>query len=221
MFINTSDGVKIAYDYYSAPRATDHELQATGYLVLIHMMPETKESWKEFAKAAAKDGFSSIAIDLRGHGQSQSGPNGYEAFADEEHQQSMKDIEAAIEFLKTQGATPENITLIGASIGANLCLWFLAEHPEFRKAVLLSAGESYRGIHLAPLLPKLRSDQKILMLASEDDVRTGGSNADANRKLAQMIPAGVEKKLVIFPVGGHGTAYLKEATSAVLDFLKA
>ncbi|MDO8303438.1 MAG: alpha/beta fold hydrolase, partial [Sedimentisphaerales bacterium] len=143
MHLITSDKVKIACDYYPAPRVA-------GYLVLVHMMPATKESWKELAEQAAAVGFASIAIDLRGHGRSQSGPNGHEAFADEEHQQSIKDIEAATEFLKTQGAAPEDIILIGASIGANLCLWYLAEHPEFKKAVLLSAGESYRGIHFAP-----------------------------------------------------------------------
>lgn len=209
----TSDKVKIAYDWYPAPH------REAGYLVLVHMMPSTKESWKEFAEQAANSGFSSIAIDLRGHGQSQSGPNGYEAFADEEHQQSIKDIEAAVEFLETQGASPEKITLVGASIGANLCLWYLVEHPEFKKAVLLSAGESYRGIKTIPLLARLAEGQSLLMFASEDDVRTGGSNADANRKLVAAVPAAVKKELIIYPTGGHGTSYLKEATPAVIDFL--
>ncbi len=213
MFLITSDNVKIAYDYYSAPRAT-------GYLVLVHMMPSTKESWKEFAEQAQKESFASVAIDLRGHGQSQSGPNGYEAFSDEEHQQSMKDIEAAVEFLQSQGATLEKITLIGASIGANLCAWYLAEHPEIKSAVLLSAGESYRGINLEKILPKLNAGQKLLMFASEDDIRQTNSNAVVNKKLAELIPAGVDKKLVIFPTGGHGTAYLDQATAPTLDFIK-
>ncbi|MDP1719242.1 MAG: alpha/beta fold hydrolase [bacterium] len=213
MFLETSDKVKVAYDYYPA-------LRATGYLVLVHMMPATKESWKEFAEQASAEGFSAIAIDLRGHGQSQSGPNGYEAFADEEHQQSMKDLEAAVEFLKTQGASPENITLIGASIGANLCLWFLAEHPEFKKAVLLSAGESYRGIKAPPLLVRLSAGQSLLMFASEDDIRNGASNADINKRLAEAVPEKVNKKLVVYPTGGHGTAYLEKAVPVILDFLK-
>lgn len=213
MGLITKEKVKIAYDWYPVPRAT-------GYLVLVHMMPATKESWKKFAEQAQKEGFASIAIDLRGHGQSQSGPNGYEAFSDEEHQQSMKDIEAAVEFLQSQGAAPEKITLIGASIGANLCAWYLAEHPEMRSAVLLSAGESYRGINLEKILSKLRSGQRILLFASEDDIRQTNSNAAVNKKLAELIPAGVDKKLVIFPAGGHGTAYLDQATTPILDFLK-
>lgn len=214
MFLEASDKVNIAYDWYPADKPA-------GYLVLVHMMSVTKESWKEFAEKAAVSGFASIAIDLRGHGQSQSGPNGYEAFADEEHQQSMKDIEAAVDFLKANGASPEKITLVGASIGANLCLWYLAEHPEFKKAVLLSAGESYRGIKTIPLLARLAEGQSLLMFASEDDVRIGGSNADANRKLLEMAPARIKKKLIVYPNGGHGTSYLNEATEAVMDFLKS
>lgn len=213
MELITSDKVKIVYDWYPAEKPA-------GYLVLVHMMPATKESWKDFAERMQKEGFSSIAIDLRGHGQSQSGPEGYEAFSDEEHQQSIKDLEAAVEFLKTQGAAPEKITLLGASIGANLCAWYLAEHPEIKSAVLLSAGESYRGINLETILPKLHSSQKVLMFASEDDVRQNNSSAVVNKKLADLIPANVNKKLIIFSTGGHGTAYLDQATANTLDFIK-
>ncbi len=214
MFLTTSDKVKIAYDWYPAPHS------GAGYLVLVHMMPSTKESWKDFAERMRKEGFSSIAIDLRGHGRSQSGPEGYEAFADEEHQQSIKDIEAAVDFLKSQGASSEKITLIGASIGANLCAWYLAEHSEIKSAVLLSAGESYRGINLESILPKLRSGQRLLMFASEDDIRQKNSNASVNRKLADLIPVNVNKKLIIFSKGGHGTAYLDQATTPALNFIK-
>lgn len=213
MLLKTSDGVNIAYDWYPAEKPA-------GYLVLAHMMPATKASWKEFAEVAQKQGFASIAIDLRGHGESDSGPEGYNAFADEEHQQSIKDIEAAVQFLKNEGASPEKIALIGASIGANLSIWYLSEHPEIRSAVALSAGESYRGIHILPMLAKLKSSQRLLMFASEDDVRTGGSNASVNRRLAEAVPEGTKSGLVIFSAGGHGTSLLPQASSKILEFLK-
>lgn len=214
MRLTTKDGVGIACDYYPAPRAM-------GYLVLLHMMPATKESWKEFAEEAAGQGFASIAIDLRGHGQSDSGPEGYNAFSDEEHQQSIKDVEAAVEFLKTQGAVLETITLIGASIGANLAVWYLAERPDIRSAVCLSAGENYRGIILPTLIQKLSVGQKLLMFASKDDVRNGGDNASVNTRMVSAVPARVEKELVIFDRGGHGTDLLPQASSKILEFLKS
>ncbi|MDO8467063.1 MAG: alpha/beta fold hydrolase [bacterium] len=214
MQLKTSDGVNIAYDWYPAKTPA-------GYLVLVHMMPATKESWKEFAEAVQKENFSSIAIDLRGHGQSDAGPQGYNAFADEEHQQSIKDLEAALDFLKTQGAESEKITLAGASVGSNLCIWYLSEHPEIKSAVALSAGESYRGIHILPMLAKLQSDQKLLMFASEDDVRSGGSNASVNKRLIEAVPEGVGRELAVFATGGHGTDFLPQATAKILEFLKS
>ncbi len=214
MTLTTSDGVNIAYDWYPAEKPA-------GYLVLVHMMSAAKESWREFAGSAAQNGFASIAIDLRGHGQSDGGPEGYNAFSDEEHQQSIKDVEAAVEFLKQKGAEPKKIILIGASIGANLAIWYLADHSEIKRAVCLSAGESYRGIRIVPMLAKLQPDQKLLMFASEDDVRNGGSNASVNTRVVSFVPADVEKELVIFDQGGHGTDLLPQAASKILEFLKS
>lgn len=214
MKLTTSDGANIAYDWYPADKPA-------GYLVLVHMMPATKESWKEFATAAQKGGFASIAIDLRGHGESDGGPQGYNAFADEEHQQSIKDIEAAVEFLKKEGAVPEKIILVGASIGANLCVRYLSEHPAVKSVVLLSAGESYRGIHILPMLAKLQKGQSLLFFASEDDVRSGGNNASVSKRLAEAVPEGVKRGLVIFSAGGHGTDLLPQASDKILEFLRS
>ncbi len=217
MKLTTKDNVEIACDWYPAENPA-------GYLVLLHMMPATKESWKEFAEMAAGKGLSSIAIDLRGHGESAGGPEGYNAFADEEHQQSMKDVEAAVEFLSARGkgerVLPEKIVLVGASIGANLALWYLAEHPEIKKAILLSAGEDYRGIKIPPLMQKLSAGQSLLMFASRDDVRKGGSNASVNERLAAMVPAGVAKRLVVYDSGGHGTSFLSQAGGDMIEFIK-
>ena len=118
MFLKTSDGIKIAYDLYDVA-------DPKGYIILAPMMPATKESWRDFANFTQKQGYSSIAIDLRGHGQSEGGPNGYENFSDNDHQKSIRDIEAAVEFLKNKGARPDRIILVGASIGANLSLKYL------------------------------------------------------------------------------------------------
>lgn len=198
MFLKTADNTKIAYDWYPAetPR---------GYLILIHMMPAAKDSWREFAGFLQKTGYASIAIDLRGHGQSDGGPNGYQKFSDNDHQKSILDVQAAVDFLKQQGAAPEKIAIAGASIGANLSLQYIAEHPEFKTAILLSPGLNYRGIQTEPLIQKLKSDQKAMFVSSRDD----GNNAEMNEKLASLIPAGVKKDLIIYETGGHGTTLLR------------
>jgi alpha-beta hydrolase superfamily lysophospholipase len=211
MFLKTSDNVKIAYDWYPVEKPK-------GYLALVHMMPAVKESWKYFAGAAQKVGLAGIAIDLRGHGQSDGGPNSYQKFSDREHQKSILDLQAAVDYLKNQGAVPEQIIFVGASIGANLSLWYLADHPEFKTAVLLSAGLNYRGIKTEPLVKKLQNSQKIMLVSARDD----GGNAEMNEQLAGLIPADVKKELIVYESGGHGTALLQaqpELLGRILNFV--
>ncbi len=208
MYLTASDGVRIAYDYYQ----TD---QPKRYLLLIHMMPATKESWKNFAEQMQDAGFASLAIDLRGHGQSDGGPDGFQNFSDAEHQKSIADVEVALGFLKEQGASWESIALIGASIGANLALWAMANHAVIKKAALLSAGLDYRGIQAPPLIRRLSANQQLLLIAGKDD----NDNAAMNETLSAHAPAGVTCNLMIVERGGHGTALLPQVTPVIRDFL--
>lgn len=192
--LTTSDNVKIAADFYKVE-------QPKGWLILIHMMPATKESWREFAEAIQKQGYESLAIDLRGHGKSEGGPAGYQSFTDQQHQDSIYDLEAAWKFLKSQAVSSEKTALIGASIGANLALKFIVQNPEFKKAVLLSSGLNYRGISTLPLVKNLKNNQSVLFVTSKDD----GNNAEENRQLYEAAPAKINKHLIVYERGGHGT----------------
>lgn len=197
VIIATKDGLSIAGDYYPS--------QGIRGALLIHMMPETKESWRVFAGELAKEGIHALAIDLRGHGKSSGGPDGFQRFTDQEHQKSILDIEAGVAFLKEKGIPIGEGVLIGASIGANLALWYATEHSEIAQIVLLSAGLNYRGIETQPLVQKLQKDQRVFFVSSEDDVRSGGNNADMNRVLYDAVPAGTVKKIFIYQSAGHGT----------------
>ncbi|MBI5401350.1 alpha/beta fold hydrolase, partial [Candidatus Wolfebacteria bacterium] len=159
VFIKTSDNVQLAADYFTVYKSSYS--RPKGWVVFLHMMPATKESWTGFAKKIQELGYESLAIDLRGHGKSQGGPDGFINFGDSQHQKSILDVEAAIEFLKTKGAEADKIALIGASIGANLSLQYISEHSEFQTAILLSPGVDYRGIKTETMIRKLTKDQKI------------------------------------------------------------
>ena len=104
--------------------------------ILLHMMPATKESFTPFAEKLHEKGWSVLAIDLRGHGESTkkihgelSTPMNYQEFSDEEHQSSMHDVEGARDWLEAQGIATENIVIGGASIGANLAINYMAKDP--------------------------------------------------------------------------------------------
>jgi len=212
ILLTTKDNVKIAADLYAVENPV-------GWVVLTHMMPATKESWKNFAADLQKSGYESLAIDLRGHGDSDGGPDGYANFSDAEHQKSILDLEAGVDYLiKYKGASADKISFIGASIGANLSLQYISEHSEFKTAVLLSSGLNYRGIKTEPMIKNLKSGQRIFFVSAKDD----DANVEENQKLYELTPAGVEEKIQIYETGGHGTDILKnqpELENLIIKFL--
>ncbi|MBI5797903.1 alpha/beta fold hydrolase [Candidatus Woesearchaeota archaeon] len=208
----TDDQVNIVGNYWQGGK---------NAVLLLHMMPATKESWEYFAEDLHKENFTVLAIDLRGHGESMEQEGGilnYKTFTDEEHQDSIKDVEAAVDYLKEQGA--ENIAIIGASIGANLALEYQSEHPEIKKAVLLSAGTNYRGIEILPYAAKLREDQQVYFVAGSLDGRSAGSADAMAKEIAQKIK---KKEIKIYNSTAHGTDLFAEddtLSKILIDWLK-
>ncbi len=106
--------------------------------------------------------------------------------------------------------------MIGASIGANLSLQYLARYPEFKKAVLLSPGLNYRGLRGEALAKKLRGDQRVLVVASKDDERSGGNATEAAQAIFEALAAKEASDILIYEDGGHGTDLLLGRDSEVL-----
>lgn len=196
----TDDGVRIAADYRRA--------EGNYAAILLHMMPADRKSYRGIAAKLENNGISSLAIDLRGHGESSGGPTGYENFSDEDHQKSIKDVEAASKFLAEKGFDKAHQFLVGASIGANLALQFLVENEEVPAAVLLSPGLDYRGIKTEPLITRVGKGKFLLIAASEDDA----GRADMARELYNKVPQGANATLLVYKNAGHGTAMFGKET---------
>lgn len=200
--LKTKDGVEL-YGTYVRTEKDD-----APAVVLLHMMPATKESWEEFQEMLADSGFQSLAIDLRGHGESvfQNGELlDYQVFTPEEHRAKIYDVDAATEFFIKKGLLWERIAFAGASIGANLSLWQQVRHHDIKASVLLSPGLSYRGIMTLELATQLSPEQCVFIVAAEDD--DGGWEYPAG-KMAEMIYEKLpcaEKKLKITEGRKHGT----------------
>ncbi|MCR4284323.1 MAG: lysophospholipase [Parcubacteria group bacterium] len=188
---------------------------AKGAGLLLHMMPSTKESWNGFAKELLEAGFSSLAIDLRGHGESDGGPEGFMRFDDKEHQKSMLDVKASIEFLKNKGVAIGKIFLAGASIGANLSLQYQKENPEIKASILLSPGLNYRGILGGELAKNLNDNQAIFASGSEHDcgyqdargLSADKCASDMAKDIFEAAPS-KNKQIKIFSNSAHGTTIL-------------
>ncbi|TSC99120.1 MAG: Alpha/beta hydrolase fold protein [Parcubacteria group bacterium Greene1014_15] len=169
------------------------------------MMPTTKSSWHSFAPLLVKEGYHVLAIDLRGHGESDDGPDGYQQFTDQEHEESIRDIVAAVDFLKQRGVDVAHLALIGASIGANLIVAFMALHHEVKSGVLLSAGTKYRGVDALHAIRDIVPSQRLFFVSSKDDISSYGGNYDMNIELMHALKKKVSRKWVVYNNAGHGT----------------
>ncbi len=95
-------------------------------VVLLHGYAETSEAWTETAQDLARE-FRVIAIDQRGHGQSDRATD-----RDYTRATQMEDLEAIIESLGLR-----SVTLIGHSMGGANAICFAAEHPEMTTALVV------------------------------------------------------------------------------------
>lgn len=197
----TQDHVEIIGNYYPARKDN------APAVILLHMMPATKESWEEFAQKLQTAGYQAFVIDERGHGESvrQAIPGSEERildwheFSDEEQQAKKWDVEAARVFFIQKGTEAPNIIVGGASIGANLALHYLADHPESPAAFALSPGLNYKGIETPALMERLHDGQRVFLAATEDDPQS----AEAVGVLERIGIA--QRQTHIFADGGHGT----------------
>ena len=155
----TDDGWTIRAAYIS-PR------KGRPVAILVHGVAAGKGEWLPLTAELSKRGIGSLAIDLRGHGESLSGPSGKTDFtgfdAAQEWPKAQKDIEAAAAFLKKRGIAAARLGYIGASIGANLVSW---AKPRPHWLALLSPGVDYRGVRLA----RPPSGLPVLVAASPPD----------------------------------------------------
>ena len=177
-------------------------------VLLLHMMPAGKETWREFQGKLREAGFQSLAVDERGHGESvwRNGERiDYKNFTDAEQQEKILDVEAAARFLAEQGVEPGQIAIAGASIGANLALQYQADHGEIKATVLLSAGIDYKGIKTEPLSRRILPEQSVFLSGAKEDVRSSGAScADAAQTLFNLLPS-KNKKIAVFEGKEHGT----------------
>lgn len=216
LFLTTSDNVKISASEF-LPDQKKYP-KPKGWVLFLHMMPATKESWKVLADRLQQEGYVGLAIDLRGHGASDDGPVGYRGFSDAEHQDSIRDVDVGIDILHALGARDERITLIGASIGANLALQYASQHRTIASVVAISPGLNYHGIASKPFVEQLIPGKRLFLIASQDDDRVP-DNAEEVIALYDAVPEGVIVGHTIVDVHGHGTNILVQSPEIIDEIL--
>jgi alpha-beta hydrolase superfamily lysophospholipase len=162
----TEDGITIVGDWVTSPTTV-------GAVILLHAMPDTRGSWAVFQQTLAQRGLASLAIDLRGHGESTRGTEGrtldYRKFAEGGHVACINDVRGAYAWIRSRSIDRDRIVAVGASVGANLALQFLSDEPQVPAAGLLSPGEEYHGVNAIEAADFVLPHQAVWIAASNDD----------------------------------------------------
>ena len=178
-------------------------------VVLAHMYPADQTSWWAFAQVLAEEGYMALAFDFRGY---------RESGGDKKVKLMDRDVKAALEFLRAQGASA--VFLIGASMGGTASLK-VASREDVAGVVSLSAPVEFRGISLKGEQVRVPT----LLMATVGDQSASKS---LDKMTEQGIVGGPElTERVLFVNGNdHGTDILKGengagATHSILGFLEA
>ena len=201
----TTDGVNLKANYYPS-KGTEAE---TSTILLLHGAYEDSRSWANFKKSAQEKGFAVFTVDLRGHGKS-SGEKVFDEAMD-------YDVDAALTWLQNfQKANTEEISIIGASLGANLALRAGTRYPELKSIILLSPGMSLWEIGIAEAIINYGS-RPIMLIAAEEDSYPAGTVQQLGEK-ALGFP-----EVHIYPGAAHGTELLDvhpDLTLLMLNWLE-
>ncbi len=207
--IETADGVALAASWRPVP-----ERPAAPAVLLLHDFSRERRDWEALAPEFTVQGFATLAIDLRAHGEStkkngkpipisprqMSDPNGF-----------PRDVDAACRWLRERSP---KLGAVGLSLGGNLAI--LASAAGLVEADVIVSTNADRLAALAGGRPKV--PRGALFIASE----LAPGRADSARAL---MDAAVEpKKLLLVPGAAHNLVLFREhpeAKAAMFDWLAA
>ena len=160
-------------------------------VLLLHMLGGKRSDWDEtgFINLLNEEGYATLTLDLRGHGDSR---------AEVDWAKAEEDINIVWEWFTTQPEVDSaNSMIIGASIGSNLALRTAANQPTAKAAVLLSPGLNYREVTTDDAIATL--DRPVLMVAMTLDSYSADSVVSLNEINPDHSIASIEEG------SAHGT----------------
>lgn len=192
-YFKTDDGVMIAYQSSAVP-------EPAGTAILLHGLGSDLSEWASLSKALNRAGWSTLAVDLRGHGLSREWEGeeiSWEYLTPEGLLTSLQDVRSAVRML----GPPPNLWIVGSSFGSNLGAAYASQDSRVEGLVLLSPGFNYAGIAAEPAL-QAYGRRPVLIAGAADDTFV--------LKACEVLyeKAQGPKKLLSYEKGGHGSAML-------------
>jgi dienelactone hydrolase len=171
-------------------------------VILVHMLNRSRRDWDNAAHRLAGEGIAALAIDLRGHGDSQR--DGMpEAGADSGYASMVFDVKAARRYLASRSDVQQmRVGIAGASLGANVAALAAAADPSLLSVALLSPSIDYKGLRIDQAIKKIGA-RPILLVAGTDDPYASRSARELHK-----AGGGGTRELLVLDRAGHGTAML-------------
>lgn len=187
--LTSDDGVPLAATVWEPPG------RPMAGVVLVHGPSRSRRDWDGLGQWLAGRGFVAIAVDLRGHGESQASDAGGDLLA------MVRDVRAAANYLLSRSDVAASIGLVGASAGGTLGVLAAQGMPALRSFVLLSTPLEFRGLRVEDPLRKA-GDRAVLVIASNEDTYA----ARSARALAETGSG--RREIVLVEGAGHGARIL-------------
>lgn len=124
--LTTSDDVKLAA-WYAPP-------QNGAAIIVVHGSGNSREDVRKHIALLTEHGFGVLAIDMRGHGESDGGTNRFGWMG-------TQDVGAAVDYLAQQ-ADVKTIGALGLSLGGEVVLGSASAYPAIK--AIVSEGATYR-----------------------------------------------------------------------------
>jgi pimeloyl-ACP methyl ester carboxylesterase len=175
-------------------------------IILVHMLGRSRKDWESAGARLAEEGFTTLAIDLRGHGESAA----YGGAADERARLGamVADVRTAKRFLDTRAdVLPGRIGIAGASFGATLSAIAAGDDATIRSIALLSPSIDYRGVRIEAAMKKYGARPALFVASREDPY--------AWRSMRELSKDARGREMILLDRAGHGTAMLAENDSLI------
>lgn len=171
--IRAANGLQIAALYYPSMWSGRQSPAA----LLLHQINGSKAQWKPLIPELLTEGYSVLAVDMRGFGETGGQIN---------WKLAEGDIVTMLSWLRgIPSIDGAKIAIIGASMGSNLAIRGCAADAQCRVAIALSPGVEYFGVTTDGAIQKMR-DKAVLLVAGQNDkesasgVKTLGTLATGN-----------------------------------------
>jgi len=155
--LTASDDLVLEGDIYMPEEVSDQ----SPIVITLHMLGGNRGAYEPIIPDLVSAGYMVLNVDMRGHGDT-GGSRDWEL--------AQADVTAWVEWLRENGyLSSQGMSIIGASIGANIALMGCADNDDCAGAVALSPGLDYVGVQPESALVEGLSDRSALLIATHDD----------------------------------------------------